>query len=143
MCANVNRNSRNKLTLKYPATWWRNMWREALPSGNGKIGASVYGAVKDETILINHGDLWRVGRKDNVPDVSHTLEETRDLMSKGAYQDASWNLTNALKEKEYKTNLSSRLPLGALNLSMPRSEEHTSELQSRGHIVCRLLLEKK
>src|SRR5690625_6227642 len=26
---------------------------------------------------------------------------------------------------------------------MPRSEEHTSELQSRGHLVCRLLLEKK
>src|SRR5690625_6934194 len=27
--------------------------------------------------------------------------------------------------------------------SCPRSEEHTSELQSRGHLVCRLLLEKK
>src|SRR5690625_6450722 len=27
--------------------------------------------------------------------------------------------------------------------SMERSEEHTSELQSRGHLVCRLLLEKK
>src|SRR5690625_7355764 len=27
--------------------------------------------------------------------------------------------------------------------SNPRSEEHTSELQSRGHLVCRLLLEKK
>src|SRR5690625_1523804 len=26
---------------------------------------------------------------------------------------------------------------------VPRSEEHTSELQSRGHLVCRLLLEKK
>src|SRR5690625_6633453 len=25
---------------------------------------------------------------------------------------------------------------------VPRSEEHTSELQSRGHLVCRLLLEK-
>ena len=25
----------------------------------------------------------------------------------------------------------------------PRSEEHTSELQSPGHLVCRLLLEKK
>src|SRR5690625_5887260 len=25
----------------------------------------------------------------------------------------------------------------------PRSEEHTSELQSRGHIVCRLLLDRK
>src|SRR5207253_9103681 len=27
--------------------------------------------------------------------------------------------------------------------SLARSEEHTSELQSRGHLVCRLLLEKK
>src|SRR5690625_4798356 len=27
--------------------------------------------------------------------------------------------------------------------SLGRSEEHTSELQSRGHLVCRLLLEKK
>src|SRR5690625_6794266 len=35
----------------------------------------------------------------------------------------------------------------AQNLRRPtlfdRSEEHTSELQSRGHLVCRLLLEKK
>src|SRR5256884_4470690 len=29
------------------------------------------------------------------------------------------------------------------SLSSPRSEEHTSELQSRLHLVCRLLLEKK
>src|SRR5207253_7591191 len=28
-------------------------------------------------------------------------------------------------------------------LTGQRSEEHTSELQSRGHLVCRLLLEKK
>src|SRR5690625_7003263 len=28
-------------------------------------------------------------------------------------------------------------------LNQLRSEEHTSELQSRGHLVCRLLLEKK
>src|SRR5690625_6761529 len=28
-------------------------------------------------------------------------------------------------------------------LAVARSEEHTSELQSRGHLVCRLLLEKK
>src|SRR5690625_6208790 len=30
-----------------------------------------------------------------------------------------------------------------LRRSCKRSEEHTSELQSRGHLVCRLLLEKK
>src|SRR3989449_3112206 len=29
------------------------------------------------------------------------------------------------------------------DLRRPRSEEHTSELQSRLHLVCRLLLEKK
>src|SRR5690625_5821153 len=29
------------------------------------------------------------------------------------------------------------------SFSKERSEEHTSELQSRGHLVCRLLLEKK
>src|SRR5690625_7047447 len=28
-------------------------------------------------------------------------------------------------------------------VNLNRSEEHTSELQSRGHLVCRLLLEKK
>src|SRR5690625_6957909 len=33
--------------------------------------------------------------------------------------------------------VATQAPVGA------RSEEHTSELQSRGHLVCRLLLEKK
>src|SRR5690625_1792914 len=33
--------------------------------------------------------------------------------------------------------------LGIIVFVMARSEEHTSELQSRGHLVCRLLLEKK
>src|SRR5690625_5315867 len=32
--------------------------------------------------------------------------------------------------------------LGGIDLSIVRSEEHTSELQSHGHLVCRLLLEK-
>src|SRR2546422_2789560 len=34
-------------------------------------------------------------------------------------------------------------PRVASSGSSPRSEEHTSELQSRLHLVCRLLLEKK
>src|SRR2546422_2162826 len=38
----------------------------------------------------------------------------------------------------------SRRPRGQLRRTEPdRSEEHTSELQSRLHLVCRLLLEKK
>src|SRR5690625_6372733 len=35
------------------------------------------------------------------------------------------------------------IPANVLITVIPRSEEHTSELQSRGHLVCRLLLEKK
>src|SRR5690625_6823530 len=34
-------------------------------------------------------------------------------------------------------------PCSAISSKDNRSEEHTSELQSRGHLVCRLLLEKK
>src|SRR5690625_5483790 len=34
-------------------------------------------------------------------------------------------------------------PQGRIRPRVRRSEEHTSELQSRGHLVCRLLLEKK
>src|SRR3712207_8533760 len=35
------------------------------------------------------------------------------------------------------------IPVGILLLAYWRSEEHTSELQSRQYLVCRLLLEKK
>src|SRR5437870_7612254 len=44
------------------------------------------------------------------------------------------------------SNFSGRgtVPVGSTRgISAYRSEEHTSELQSRGHLVCRLLLEKK
>src|SRR3989442_10617419 len=39
--------------------------------------------------------------------------------------------------------ISSRIVNEVPNISRVRSEEHTSELQSRPHLVCRLLLEKK
>src|SRR5690625_6329102 len=37
----------------------------------------------------------------------------------------------------------STAPARSMRAEYFRSEEHTSELQSRGHLVCRLLLEKK
>src|SRR3712207_7278111 len=40
----------------------------------------------------------------------------------------------------YLVGASLRLPMA---IERPRSEEHTSELQSRQYLVCRLLLEKK
>src|SRR5258707_10960387 len=39
--------------------------------------------------------------------------------------------------------LNTATPLGSVGCNPSRSEEHTSELQSRQYLVCRLLLEKK
>lgn len=109
----------HRLKLTYPASWWKNMWREGLPSGNGQIATSVYGGVKDETIVLTHGSLWHGGKKADVPDLSHTLAETRKLMDEKKYLDASWHLTHSLKETGYQSRLAARLPVGALTLSMP------------------------
>src|SRR5258708_743575 len=40
-------------------------------------------------------------------------------------------------------NLENNISVGTIFSIRPRSEEHTSELQSPDHLVCRLLLEKK
>src|SRR2546422_5486191 len=45
--------------------------------------------------------------------------------------------------RDVKAEARSESGLGQGNVSAGRSEEHTSELQSRLHLVCRLLLEKK
>lgn len=117
-----NRSSKSMLVTRYPSSWWKSKWREALPSGNGVIGASVYGGVQDETILINHLGLWHGGQIGLLPDVSHTLKDTRRLMNEGRYQEASWVLTRALKEKGYNSTLSAPLPLADLRLSMTGQE---------------------
>src|SRR5262245_62426323 len=44
--------------------------------------------------------------------------------------------------EELRADVASQLVAGRLR-RQPRSEEHTSELQSLRHLVCRLLLEKK
>src|SRR2546422_6829833 len=46
-------------------------------------------------------------------------------------------------EVDTRPDINSVLAAGRADLCVIRSEEHTSELQSRLHLVCRLLLEKK
>src|SRR5690625_6110958 len=52
----------------------------------------------------------------------------------------SWSPRNTRKEASSTLNRNEVMNTWE---SKARSEEHTSELQSRGHLVCRLLLEKK
>src|SRR5690625_6093121 len=61
--------------------------------------------------------------------------------------DAGWDML--LVDEAHHLAWSEEAPSAAyqciegLAREVQRSEEHTSELQSRGHLVCRLLLEKK
>src|SRR6266853_1396408 len=45
--------------------------------------------------------------------------------------------------REFGTSIDVIAPASFISLVIPRSEEHTSELQSQSNLVCRLLLEKK
>ena len=49
--------TRDTLTMHYPASWWRDTWREALVCGNGHMGASFYGGTRLQTIMITDGEL--------------------------------------------------------------------------------------
>src|SRR5205809_1791823 len=55
----------------------------------------------------------------------------------------AWPLARSTAIANSRPLAASLTALVAMILSAPRSEEHTSELQSRLHLVCRLLLEKK
>ena len=46
---------------KHLRLWYRQSareWVEALPLGNGRMGAMVYGGVQEEKIALNEDSLW-------------------------------------------------------------------------------------
>src|SRR5690625_2970659 len=60
----------------------------------------------------------------------------------GQADDAGANLKGFVNQVRLLKELHPQIKV-VISLGGWRSEEHTSELQSRGHLVCRLLLEKK
>ena len=114
----MQNNDRNRIVLKTPASWHRDMWREGLPAGNGRIGALVYGNIADETIVMNHCSLWHWGEKSELPDIHETLAETRRRMDQGNFREANWIAVNTLKEKGYTARLASPCPLCDIKVSM-------------------------
>ena len=110
---------RNELITSYPAGFWTAKWREALPAGNGKIGASVYGGVYKETILLNHEELWADIRKEPLPDIHESLPDLRRLLLEGRIEEAQPFLEERLREAGYQTSVASPLPLGDLVVTQP------------------------
>lgn len=78
--------------------WYRQpaaKWEEALPVGNGRLGAMVFGHVSNERIQLNEDTLWAGGPYDPVnPEARTVLPEVRQLVFDGKYSDAA-NLISA------------------------------------------------
>ena len=74
----------------------------------------------------------------------HKLLPRRALTSRGSAREISQEISDALSSGEVELELDFQDILGfSPSFFDERSEEHTSELQSRRNLVCRLLLEKK
>jgi alpha-L-fucosidase 2 len=59
-------------------------WNQALPLGNGRLGAMVFGNVNGERIQLNENSLWMGGPRDtNNPDALKHLAEVRRLLFAG------------------------------------------------------------
>ena len=112
------RKSKNALVFSRPASWWGSTWREALPTGNGVIGAAVYGGAANDTIMINHGDLWWQGHVGVLQDVADKLKDVRKKMDEGNPAAASDVLSNALIAKGYRPQPAYPLPLCEMNVRM-------------------------
>jgi alpha-L-fucosidase 2 len=73
------------LWYRQPAT----NWLEALPVGNGRLGAMVFGGVTNEQIQLNEDTLWSGGRAYPAPAGAYqSFPEIRRLLFDGKYAEA-------------------------------------------------------
>jgi alpha-L-fucosidase 2 len=110
-----------KLWYDHPAR----QWVEALPVGNGRLGAMVYGDPYHETIQLNEITVWggQPNRNDN-PDARAALPEVRKLIFEGKYK-AAQDLVN----KKFISKISQGMPyqtVGNLRLAFPGHENYTA-----------------
>jgi len=73
--------------------WYRQPakeWTEALPVGNGRLGAMVFGGVDKERLQLNEVSLWSGSPQDaDNPEALAALHEVRKLIFEGKYAEAS------------------------------------------------------
>jgi alpha-L-fucosidase 2 len=100
------------------------VWEEALPLGNGFIGAMVYGNPFRECIQLNENTIWAGSpyRNDN-PEALNALPEIRKLIFEGKYKEAE-----NLSVQKIVSRSAQGMPYqtaGNLNLSFPGHENYT------------------
>ena len=85
-------------------------WNDATPTGNGRLGAMMYGKLADERILLNHERFWYHGVNQPLPCVAEHLPEMRRMMLAGDYATAEKFLSEKVREQGYATAVSSYMP---------------------------------
>jgi alpha-L-fucosidase 2 len=72
--------------------WYRQparSWNEALPVGNGRLGAMVFGGVAEERLQLNEDTVWAGERRDRLnPEGPRALPEVRRLLFAGQAAEA-------------------------------------------------------
>ncbi len=111
--------NRHCYTLKKPASCYGELWREALPLGNGLTGVLIPGAIAEEHIQFNRHDLWRgAGNGGEIPDVSDVFRAMRAAIDAGDYLSANRdNLMHALRERGYSASPETPYPHGWLDIT--------------------------
>ena len=75
-----------------PLLWYKRpaaQWVEALPIGNGKLGAMLFGGIERERFQLNEDTLWSGGPTDwNNPKAPTVLAEVRRLIAEGKFAEA-------------------------------------------------------
>jgi len=100
-------------------------WTEALPVGNGRLAAMVFGGVREERLALNEGNIWAGGpREYDNPEALAALPEIRRRIFAGQYREAH-ELTNA-KFMGKPMGQAPYQPLGDLILNFEHPSEPTS-----------------
>ncbi|MDR1092895.1 MAG: glycoside hydrolase family 95 protein [Clostridiales bacterium] len=115
------RKPKTALKFKRPSQWWSALYRGAIPAGNGKTGAAVYGGAGADTVLLTHGDLWWQGHGNVLPDVADKIKDVKRLLSENRLKDAEYILSNALVNKGYRPRAAVPLPVADFKITMPLS----------------------
>lgn len=88
-------------------------WEAALPIGNGRLGAMVYGGAEQEKLALNEDTLWS-GRPENrySPEIYQSLPEARRLIAERKFSEADAFISTHMGDHDSQ----SYLPAGDLNL---------------------------
>jgi alpha-L-fucosidase 2 len=124
LCSIQNVSAQDNNVLKL---WYRQpakQWVEALPVGNGRLGAMIYGDPYKEKIQLNENTVWagQPNRNDN-PEAREALPQVRKLIFEGKYKEAQ-DLVN----QKFISKVSNGMPyqtVGDLHLVFPGHEHYS------------------